>query len=94
MIIVARNIAISENCRIDQVPAAVGLGMLSMGLMTPPVGYTLGWIRDFTDSYIICISAQNALLVVTLVLWLPDLIYLKLQEKNRKMKEVELKQVS
>ncbi|CAH2050267.1 unnamed protein product, partial [Iphiclides podalirius] len=32
MVIVARNIALSEDCRLDQVPAAVGLGMLSMGL--------------------------------------------------------------
>lgn len=84
MIIVARNIAISENCRLDQVPAAVGLGMLTMGIIVPPVGYILGWIRDFTESYIICITAQNALLVLLLVMWIPDMLVLWMRDRKKK----------
>ncbi|CAB3239867.1 unnamed protein product [Arctia plantaginis] len=84
MIIVARNIAISENCSLDQVPAAVGLGMLTMGIIVPPAGYFLGWIRDFTNSYIACITAQNALLVVLLVTWIPDMLYLQMKAKRQK----------
>ncbi|KAG6461294.1 monocarboxylate transporter 9 isoform X2 [Manduca sexta] len=88
MIIVARNIAISDNCRMDQVPAAVGLGMLTMGIIVPPAGYFLGWIRDYTGSYVVCITAQNALLVILLVTWIPDMLYLWLQEKKQNKKDI------
>ncbi|XP_041975560.1 monocarboxylate transporter 9-like [Aricia agestis] len=87
MIIVARNIAISEQCRLDQVPSAVGLGMLSMGIIVPPAGWFLGWIRDYTGSYVVCITAQNLLLVLFLVMWIPDMLYLHLQSKKIKPKE-------
>lgn len=90
MIIVARNIAISEECRLDQVPAAVGLGMLSMGIIVPPSGYFLGWIRDFTGSYIVCITAQNFLLVILLITWVPDMLYLWLKDRRRKENDTEL----
>ncbi|CAH2102657.1 unnamed protein product [Euphydryas editha] len=89
MIIVARNIAISERCRMDQVPSAVGLGMLTMGIIVPPVGYFLGWIRDHTGSYFICITAQNLLLVLFLVMWIPDMILIYIEEKKEKKKNVE-----
>ncbi|XP_023952491.2 monocarboxylate transporter 12 [Bicyclus anynana] len=89
MVIVARNIAISDQCRMDQVPSAVGLGMLSIGIIVPPAGLFLGWIRDYTDSYIICITAQNLFLVVFLAMWIPDMLYLYYQEKREKRKKIE-----
>lgn len=92
MIIVGRNIAISENCRMDQVPAAVGLGMLTMGIIVPPVGYFLGWIRDYSGSYITCITAQNMLLVILLITWIPDMLYLTMkQTRQNKLDENQLK---
>ncbi|XP_014356089.2 monocarboxylate transporter 12-B [Papilio machaon] len=94
MVIVARNIAISENCRMDQVPAAVGLGMLSMGMIVPPAGYFLGWIRDYTGSFIVCISAQNALLVVFLIMWVPDMILIWFEERRRRKKNGDVVEMS
>ncbi|KPJ16672.1 Monocarboxylate transporter 12-B [Papilio machaon] len=94
MVIVARNIAISENCRMDQVPAAVGLGMLSMGMIVPPAGYFLGWIRDYTGSFIVCISAQNVLLVVFLIMWVPDMILIWFEERRRKKKNGDVVEMS
>ncbi|XP_061708705.1 monocarboxylate transporter 9 [Cydia pomonella] len=90
MVIVARNIAISEQVRMDQVPAAVGLGMLTMGIIVPPAGYFLGWIRDYTGSFIASITAQNLLLVVLLATWIPDMLLLRKSEKQKKKKEQEL----
>ncbi|CAG4965201.1 unnamed protein product [Colias eurytheme] len=89
MVIVSRNIAISEQCRMDQVASAVGLGMLSMGIIVPPMGYFLGWIRDYTGSYIICITAQNAILVLFLIMWIPDMLhqYYQDKKKNKKIEE-------
>ncbi|XP_038208323.1 monocarboxylate transporter 12-B-like isoform X2 [Zerene cesonia] len=89
MVIVSRNIAISEQCRMDQVASAVGLGMLSMGIIVPPMGYFLGWIRDYTGSYIICITAQNAILVLFLIMWIPDMLhqYYQDRKKNKSIEE-------
>ncbi|KAI8438349.1 hypothetical protein MSG28_010915 [Choristoneura fumiferana] len=89
MVIVARNIAIAEHVRMDQVPAAVGLGMLTMGIIVPPTGYFLGWIRDYTDSFVASITAQNILLVILLVTWIPDMILMMMKEKQQKKKELE-----
>lgn len=89
MVIVARNIAISEQCRMDQVPSAVGLGMLTMGIIVPPVGYFLGWIRDYTGSYAICITAQNLLLILFLAMWIPDMIMIHFERKRENRKNVE-----
>ncbi|CAH0724771.1 unnamed protein product, partial [Brenthis ino] len=89
MVIVARNIAVSEQCRMDQVPSAVGLGMLTMGLIVPPVGYFLGWVRDYTGSYALCISAQNLLLVLFLAMWIPDMIMIHYERKREKRKDAE-----
>ncbi|XP_049880065.1 monocarboxylate transporter 9-like [Pectinophora gossypiella] len=94
MVIVARNLAISENCKVEQVPAAVGLGMLTMGIIVPPAGYFLGWIRDYTGSYVICITAQNFLLVILLVTWLPDMLLLYIQERKERMIETQELQLS
>ncbi|KAL0851274.1 hypothetical protein ABMA28_007109 [Loxostege sticticalis] len=94
MVIVARNIAISENCKPEQVPAAVGLGMLTMGIIVPPAGYFLGWIRDYTGSYVICITAQNLLLVVLLATWIPDMLLLWIHEKRENKKDLNQIQMS
>lgn len=89
MVIVARNLAISEYCKLEQVPAAVGLGMLTMGIIVPPAGFFLGWIRDYTGSYITCITAQNILLVVVLVTWIPDMILIYFEERRQKKKDLD-----
>jgi hypothetical protein len=90
MVVVNRNIAISEQVRMHQVPAAVGLGMLTMGIIVPPTGYFLGWIRDYTGSFVASITAQNLLLVVLLITWVPDMILMSMNEKRQKMKEQEM----
>lgn len=90
MIIVARNVAISEHCRIDQVPSAVGLGMLTMGIIVPPAGYFLGWIKDYTNSFILCITAQNILLIIFLAMWIPDMLFLYFRAKKEERKNIEM----
>lgn len=83
-LIVSRNLAISESVRIDQVPSAVGLGMLVMCFLIPPSYWFLGWIRDYTGSYLICLTAQNAFIVLFLLMWVPDMLYTWCKERNSK----------
>ncbi|XP_022117417.2 monocarboxylate transporter 3 [Pieris rapae] len=88
MVIVARNLTITEHCRVDQVPSAVGLGMLCLGVISPPIGYFLGWIRDYTEDYIACISAQNGLLILFLIIWLPDMLLQYYKKKKLDAEDV------
>ncbi|CAK1544647.1 unnamed protein product [Leptosia nina] len=90
MVIVVRNITITEHCGADQVANAVGLGMLSLGLITPPIGYFLGWIRDYTDDYIACLTAQNGLLVLFLFMWIPDMFYARYKKAAREERVDEI----
>lgn len=90
MVIVARSIAMSEQCRMEQVASAVGLGMLCMGLLTPPIGYFLGWVRDYTGDYIACISTQNAIMVLFLIMWIPDMMLEYYQKKKEKTDEIQM----
>lgn len=41
------------------------------------VGLLLGWIRDYTLSYSICLHAQNVLLIIVVCCWTIELMYKK-----------------
>lgn len=41
---------------------------------------TSGWIRDYTGRYTACLYAQNVLMIIVIVIWLPELIYRKYKE--------------
>lgn len=44
----------------------------------------LGWIRDYTGSYSICLHAQNILLIIVIIIWLPEILYRKFQAMKRR----------
>lgn len=48
---------------------ALGLSACSRGACVLAIGQVLGWIRDATGSYALCLHAQNALLVIVLFAW-------------------------
>lgn len=37
----------------------------------------LGWIRDYTGSYPICLHAQNILLIIVIAMWAPEILHRK-----------------
>lgn len=43
-----------------------------------------GWIRDYTGSYSICLHAQNVLLLIVIIIWLPEIIYRKLKRTKKR----------
>lgn len=52
--------------------------------------FFLGWIRDYTDSYTICLHAQDILLVIVIVIWLPEIVYRKYKAYNRNLNPVAI----
>lgn len=43
-----------------------------------------GWIRDYTGSYAICLHAQNMLLIIVIIIWLPEILYRKWKEMKKR----------
>ncbi|XP_067631389.1 monocarboxylate transporter 14 [Eurosta solidaginis] len=69
------NLAISSHCRPEKLPGGLGLNMIAKGVLVITVGQFLGWIRDYTHSYILSLHAQNILLLLVVLLWAPELCY-------------------
>lgn len=84
-IVVNQNLVVSEYCKEDEskLPAALGLNMVMKGISIISIGQLLGWIRDYTGSYYLCIYAQNSLLGVIIALWTPELVYKYVKDKKR-----------
>uniref|UniRef100_A0A0A1XR23 Monocarboxylate transporter 12 n=1 Tax=Zeugodacus cucurbitae TaxID=28588 RepID=A0A0A1XR23_ZEUCU len=79
------NLTISSHCRPEKLPGGLGLNMIAKGVLVITVGQLLGWIRDYTHSYILCLHAQNILLLLVVLVWAPELIcrYRKSQRERR-----------
>jgi hypothetical protein len=73
MTVVNQNLTISEYCQLqgceEKLAPALGLNMVTKAIFVITLGQFLGWTRDLTQSYSLCLHAQNACLVVVVVLW-------------------------
>lgn len=79
------NLTISGHCKPEKLPGGLGLNMIAKGVLVISVGQLLGWVRDFTKSYVLCLHAQNALLLFVICVWTPEIFYryrLYLKEKR------------
>lgn len=50
----------------------------------------IGWIRDYTGSYSICLHAQNVLLIIVIIIWLPEILYRKMKTMKRRRNPVAI----
>ncbi|XP_026765027.1 uncharacterized protein LOC113523310 [Galleria mellonella] len=62
-------LTISEYCPLEKLPAAFGLHMVSKGVFVVAIGPIIGYVRDATDSFTMCILVQNALIMSCVVVW-------------------------
>ncbi|CAH3993229.1 uncharacterized protein LOC123711761 [Pieris brassicae] len=62
-------LTISEYCPLEKLPAAFGLHMVSKGVLVVLIGPLIGYVRDFTGSFAICIHVQNALIMSCVLVW-------------------------
>lgn len=78
--IVNQNLSLAEYCTGDKssyLASALGLAMIFKGFTVITLGESLGFIRDFANSYELCFHIQNLMLVVVVCLWLPEIIFNK-----------------
>lgn len=67
--LVNMNLTISENCSLEKLPAAFGIFMVTKGIFIAAVGPLVGFIRDYSNSYKICIHAMTGMVMITFVTW-------------------------
>ncbi|KAK4887866.1 hypothetical protein RN001_004137 [Aquatica leii] len=62
-------ITISEYSSLEKLPAAFGLHMVGKGLFVVALGPILGYIRDSTGSYPLCLHSQTFLIMLCCLAW-------------------------
>lgn len=72
--VVNQNLVVSEYATRERLAAALGLNMVAKGVAVISIGQLLGLVRDVTQSYPICMYAQNVCLVVTAVWWAVEIV--------------------
>ncbi|KAF5270912.1 hypothetical protein FQA39_LY08293 [Lamprigera yunnana] len=82
--VLTQNLTVSEYCTDDnKIPAAVGLNMVAKGISVLAVGQLLGWVRDYTESYSICIHSQDLVMFFVALTWSMDMLISKMCCKCR-----------
>ncbi|XP_063530382.1 uncharacterized protein LOC134741509 [Cydia strobilella] len=62
-------LTISEYCPLEKLPAAFGLHMVGKGVFVVIIGPIIGFVRDYSGSFSLCIHVQNALIMSCVVVW-------------------------
>ncbi|XP_012547408.1 uncharacterized protein LOC101742398 [Bombyx mori] len=62
-------LTISEYCPLEKLPAAFGLHMVSKGVLVVLIGPMIGYVRDYTGSFALCIHVQNAMIMSCVLVW-------------------------
>lgn len=75
-------LVISEYATVDKFAAAFGLSMVSKGCFIVGLGPLVGWIRDVTGSYPICIHTQSFMIIMCVVAWSIEHIILCRRKPN------------
>ncbi|XP_047118291.1 monocarboxylate transporter 1-like [Schistocerca piceifrons] len=64
------NLCVTEVCPEHKLPAAIGFNMVSCGILLLTIGPAIGYVRDATGDYPLCIHLLTVLLLVAMVSWL------------------------
>ncbi|XP_031622825.1 monocarboxylate transporter 12 [Contarinia nasturtii] len=88
--VVNQNLTISEYTSQDKLASALSLTMIMKGVFVMTLGQFLGWIRDYTGSYSICLHVQNILLIIVIIIWLPEILYRKFWKMKRRHHPVNI----
>ncbi|KAH8320676.1 hypothetical protein KR067_006988 [Drosophila pandora] len=78
------NLTISSHCRSEKLAGGLGLSMMSKGVIVITVGQMLGWVRDFADSYTICLYAQAVILLLVVLAWTPEILFRHRKQRRQR----------
>ncbi|KAH8254436.1 hypothetical protein KR032_010118 [Drosophila birchii] len=83
------NLTVSAHCRPDKLAGGLGLNMMSKGVIVITVGQLLGWVRDYADSYVMCLYAQGAVLLLVVLVWSPEIFYRHRRQRRTSSKSMD-----
>ncbi|KAG5315825.1 MOT1 protein, partial [Acromyrmex insinuator] len=69
------NLCISECCTLKKLPSAFGMFMVFKGLCVITMSPLIGYIRDVSGSYKICLHVMTAMILVTSIVWSIEFLY-------------------
>ncbi|CAK9821509.1 Monocarboxylate transporter 12 [Anthophora retusa] len=76
------NLSVSECCSLKKLPSAFGMFMVSKGLFVVIMSPLIGYIRDSSKSYTICIHVMTLMITITFITWGVEFMY-QMREKRR-----------
>ncbi|XP_076648267.1 monocarboxylate transporter 12 [Halictus rubicundus] len=69
------NLSVSECCSLQKLPSAFGMFMVAKGIFVIMMSPLIGYIRDVSESYTICIHVMTLMISITFVMWSVEYIY-------------------
>ncbi|XP_055586142.1 uncharacterized protein LOC129738856 [Uranotaenia lowii] len=75
-------LCVSEYSSLEKLPAAFGWHMVGKGVFVIAFGPLIGAIRDWTDSYPICIHAQSVCIFTCVFAWLIEFAIRRIRNKK------------
>ncbi|KXJ73761.1 hypothetical protein RP20_CCG014793 [Aedes albopictus] len=75
-------LCVSEYSSLEKLPAAFGWHMVGKGVFVIAFGPLIGAIRDWTDSYPICIHAQSVCIFLCVFAWLIEFAIKRFRTKK------------
>ncbi|XP_033303187.1 monocarboxylate transporter 2-like isoform X3 [Bombus vosnesenskii] len=76
------NLTVSEYCPLNKLPNAFGMFMVFKGLFVVMLSPLIGYIRDVSESYALCIHVMTLMISITFITWSIECMYRTF--KNRK----------
>ncbi|XP_054267476.1 monocarboxylate transporter 12-B-like [Macrosteles quadrilineatus] len=73
---------------LDKLPSAQGLQNVMHGLFLMMLGPVIGYVRDKTGNYTLCIHIMNSLTALTILLWTVEFVYMRSKNKKNTFKDV------
>ncbi|XP_047000836.1 monocarboxylate transporter 12-B-like [Schistocerca americana] len=70
--VVNNNLCVAEVCPEEKLPGAVGLNMVCTGFMLLAVGPIIGYVRDETENYPLCMHLLSVLVAIAMFSWLVE----------------------
>ncbi|KAF2885574.1 hypothetical protein ILUMI_20597 [Ignelater luminosus] len=78
-VVINQNLTVSEYCsETSKLPGALGLNMVAKGIVVLSVGQMFGWVRDYFQSFILCIHVQSTVMLLVVLTWSVDILINKL----------------
>ncbi|XP_017049777.1 monocarboxylate transporter 13 isoform X2 [Drosophila ficusphila] len=91
--VINNNLTISAHCRSEKLAGGLGLSMMSKGVIVITVGQLLGWVRDYANSYVICLYVQGIILLLVVLVWTPEIYYRHRRQRRATTKSMETQSV-